>query len=156
MTYKCEHFDIRELLPPSLGRSVTPDNEHRYWGLFDERLLRSIDDLRRQLGPTFINTWSLSPTAQRAYALRTESGLRIPGQKHYSIFSQHSYGRAVDCLFQDCTGEEAQQFVAQNHRQLFASIKGLETEVSHLHIDTRNYAGGLLVFTPPGKREVVV
>lgn len=147
--YKCEFFDVRELLPPSLGRSVTPDNEHRFWGMFDDRLLRVIDDIRREFGPMFVNTWSLDATIQRAYGLRLESGLRIMGQKHFSVMSQHAYGRAIDAVFQDVHVDEVREFIFANHRK-FSAIKGIELDVSHLHIDTRNYSGGLLAFTPSG------
>lgn len=151
MTYKCKYFDIRELLPPSLGRSVAHDADHRFWWLFDDRLLRAIDDIREEFGPTYINTWSLSPTVQKAYGTRDESGLRIPGMKYYSILSQHSYGRAVDCVFEDVTGPEVQKFIVAHHRERFSDVRAMEIDVQHLHVDVRNTGPALVTFSP-GRR----
>lgn len=146
MIYRCLFFDIRELVPPSLAAGISDHNEHRYWTLFDDRLLRAIDDIRKDLGPMFINTYALSATAQRAYGKREHSGLRLPGSRHYSVFSQHSYGRAVDAVFEQVTGDEAQKYVSDNYRRL--GITGLEVGVSHLHIDFRGSRGSLVVFQP--------
>ena len=98
--------------------------------LFDARALESLATVRKAFGRTTVNTWHYGGT-------RTESGLRVGGMKHYRPYSQHSFGRAFDCVLRGVTSEEAIEYITKNP-ELFPHVKGIETGVSWLHIDCRN------------------
>ena len=126
--YKPRYFKAFELVPPDVFKK---------WGdrsfmFMDPRLLWTLDQLREDWGPMTINDYAYG-------GIRTASGLRIPNTPHYRPFSQHSFGRAADCLFRDASAD------AVRKRILFAKrayahhyIRGVELEVSWLHIDVRN------------------
>ena len=127
--YKCDHFKIHELIPPEIFHSLG----HRAWGLMDERILVTIDKLQERYGTTTINNYEWG-------GKRVASGLRTPTSPYYSPTSQHSFGRAVDCLFRDIEVEEVRQDILM-HADKYPHIHGIELGTSWLHIDCRNAQG---------------
>jgi hypothetical protein len=128
---ECRYFKIQELVPPS----VYADRGRKAWELLDPTLLSLIDSLRNIYGPIIINTWDDGGN-------RSESGLRVPGCKYYRKYSQHSFGRAVDCLFSKTTVDKVREDILNNqHRSPYNLIRGLELNVPWLHIDVRNHIG---------------
>ncbi len=126
--YTCEHFRIHELVPPT----VYHDRGDKAWELLDERLLRTLDRLRKRFGPTIVNNW-------HSGGPREWSGLRTADSPYYSRFSQHSFGRAADCLFVNEDAETVrQEILAAPDDPDFALIGSLELGVSWLHFDVRN------------------
>ena len=123
------HFRIEELVSEELFDLVKPD---MLWELFDEKLLDSIDALKEKFpnGSMTINNWLWEGD-------RTQSGLRTKNSKYYSPTSQHSVGKAADCVFSDYETEEVRQYIIDNPRK-FPYIKGIEKDVSWLHIDVRS------------------
>lgn len=130
--YTCEHFIIQELVPPSIYKK----RGEAAWELLDDRALMMLDKLRKKFGPAVVNTWH-SKTLTAAYGKRTESGLRVPGMKHYSNTSQHSYGRAFDVLFKNYTAEQVREYIQANPGE-FPYITSIELGVNWLHFDCRN------------------
>ena len=98
--------------------------------MIDDRILIAADHLRGAFGRTTINDWYWGKD-------RKESGLRVPGDKHYKPYSQHSFGRAIDCIFNDVTAEEARQYILL-HPVQFPYVNFIEDEVNWLHVDCRN------------------
>ena len=128
MTYRCNHFQLHELLPPDLYYARGDAG----WQLLDERLLRAIDALRDWYGPMTINNWYWGGE-------REWSGLRTPDSPYYSETSQHSYGRAADCLFADVPVEMVRTEILEHPDEpAHKRINSLELDVSWLHIDVRN------------------
>lgn len=126
--YKCKYFQIKELVSPV----VYSERGERAWQLLDKRLLVTIDRLRDKFGPMIINNWSWG--WHRKY-----SGLRLPGDEYYSKYSQHSFGRAADCLFENTTVELVRRdIISDPHSFMSKYIKGIEMDVPWLHIDVRN------------------
>jgi len=126
--YKCEHFSIQELVPPS----VYQKRGEKAWELIDTRLLITLDRLRKRYGPTTVNNWFTGGDRQW-------SGLRTPDSPYYSPFSQHTFGRAADCLFNNITAEEVRQdILADPDHEDFEFINSMELGVSWLHFDVRN------------------
>ena len=125
---RCKHFRIEELVSPELYNLVKTDT---LWELFDEKLLITIDVLKEKFpnGSMTINNWLWGGD-------REQSGLRTKNSKYYSPTSQHSRGRAIDCVFSDYETEEVRQYIINNPKK-FPYIKGIEKGVSWLHIDTR-------------------
>ena len=123
------HFRIEELVPKELYELVKTD---KLWELFDERLLETIDTLKEKFpeGSMTINNWLWGGN-------RDQSGLRTKNSKFYSPTSQHSIGKAIDCVFSDYKTEEVRQYVINNPKK-FPYIKGIEKDVSWCHFDVRD------------------
>lgn len=114
--------------------------EHILTGLIDKRLVMADQALRNKFGVVTINNWWHGGE-------RNESGLRIPGQKHYSPTSQHAFGRASDKLFRDALPEEVRKYIKSHWNEL--GITAIEDGVDWVHSDVRwNKGSGLLIFKP--------
>ena len=124
--YICKHFEIHELVPPS----VYEKRGQKAWELLDERALITLDTLRDHFGVCTVNNYHFGGS-------RKWSGLRTPESPYYSETSQHSLGKAFDCIFKEVTAEEVRQYIL-SHRSEFPHITGLELDVSWLHFDVRN------------------
>ena len=122
--YKCRHFRIQELV----DRETFNIRGERAWELLDDRALVALDDVRDGLGPTTVNNWHIGGD-------REWSGLRTVKSPYYSPYSQHSFGRAFDCVFRDVTAEEARRYIVDKAPEFITAI---EMNVSWLHFDVRN------------------
>lgn len=126
--YKCEHFSIHELVPPD----VFNKRQEKAWELLDERLLITLDKLRERYGLITVNNYYWGKD-------REWSGLRTSDSPYYSPFSQHTFGRAADCLFSNISTEELRQEILANPTDPdFELIGSIELGVSWLHFDVRN------------------
>jgi len=125
---KCTHFAIHELVPPN----VFKEREEKAWELLDERLLITLDRLRKRYGPMTVNNYYWGKD-------REWSGLRTKDSPYYSPYSQHSFGRAADCLFKKISAAEVRKDILNNPTDPdFELIGSLELDVSWLHFDVRN------------------
>jgi len=135
--YRCKHFAIHELVPPHVHRK----RGDKSWQLLDDRLLITADRLRDRYGPMTINNWHWDGDRQW-------SGLRTPGSPYYSETSQHSFGRAFDCIFQNVAAEAVRQdILTEPDSHAFELINSIEIGVSWLHFDVRN-CDRILAFKP--------
>jgi hypothetical protein len=143
---KAEYFKIQELVPPC----VYSARGNKAWELIDDRLIYTIDQLRRKFGTTIINTWhsggDQSQSGLRTYEYYLQDGnneiefnkrLVEAMLKFNKSYSQHKYGRAADCLFSGVTADEVREYIFTNPHK-FEYINGIERNVSWLHIDVRN------------------
>jgi len=125
---KCKFFAIHELVPPH----VFQKRGEKAWELLDERLIITLDKLRSRYGRMTVNNYHWGKD-------REWSGLRTADSPYYSPFSQHSFGRAADCLFSSISAEEVRQDILANQKdEDFKLIGSLELGVSWLHFDVRN------------------
>lgn len=124
--YKCKHFKIQELVPPKVYKV----RGEKAWELLDERGLVTLDALRDHYGTCIVNNWANG-------GKRKWSGLRTHESSYYSPYSQHSFGRAFDCIFPNTTAENIRKEILAD-RTLFPFISGLELGTSWLHFDCRN------------------
>ena len=124
--YICDHFFIHELVP----RHVYAERGAKAWELLDDRMLRLIDRLREKFGKMTINNWYWGGD-------REWSGLRTAGSPFYSPYSQHSFGRAFDAIFDEVGIETVRQYILNNPDE-FPELMSLELDVSWLHGDVRN------------------
>ncbi len=126
--YQCEHFALHELLPVN---SYQVRGE-KGWALLDERLLITLDRLRKRYGAMTVNNWFWGGE-------REWSGLRTSDSPFYSRYSQHSFGRAADCLFSAVTVDEVREdILTKPDEPIFELIGSVELGVSWLHFDVRN------------------
>ena len=126
--YKCRHFKIHELVPPQ----VYQDRGEKAWELIDDRILRTIDELRERYGSITINNYMFGGD-------REWSGLRTQNSPWFSPYSQHTFGRAVDCLFKDADVDKVRQDILDlPHSEVSCYVTAVELDTSWLHIDCRN------------------
>ena len=136
--YKCKHFSIEELVSPGTFQA----RGEKAWLLLDDRMLITLDRLREKYGKATVNNWKFGGD-------RHWSGLRTPDSPYYSTYSQHSYGRAADVIFNDVTSEEVRQEIIANPTDpTFEFITSMEEGVSWLHFDVRNCERFLLFPVP--------
>lgn len=140
--FKPDHFKLYELVPENYYNKYG----EKCWQLLDVRALMVIDAIRRTYGPMKCNTWINGGN-------RTQSGLRVQGQKYYKPRSQHSFGRAFDLISTSFTAEE----IRSDLKDSGISKLGLpdwidsitfEDNVSWIHVDVRNNSKGLNFFNP--------
>jgi len=126
--YRCQYFSIHELVPPDVFRQ----RQEKAWELLDERLLIALDRLRDRYGSMTVNNYFWGRD-------REWSGLRTPDSPYFSPFSQHTFGRAADCLFANLAVEDVRrEILADPTDPAFELIGSIELGVSWLHFDVRN------------------
>lgn len=141
--YQPRFFKTQELVPPSIYKRMG----ERSLSLIDDRVLVTLDKLRRMLGPCTVNNWCFGGHYE-------QSGLRTSECKEFSPTSQHAFGRAMDCKFRDHTAEEVRQFVIRN-KDTFPFITFIESDVNWFHFDVRNGEPLTLWSPKTGKSRVV-
>lgn len=128
--YKPEHFIIQELVSQDLYHKYKY-RQDKLWLIFDDRLLRVADQLRNRYGSCYVNNWFWKKDLNYC-------GFREQGCGVGSPFSQHRFGRALDLHFNKVTAEEIRRDILAEIPFMCEFIKGVENDVSWLHIDTRN------------------
>lgn len=126
--YKCTHFGIKELV----SKAKYEQRGEKAWQLLDDRALQTLDMLREKYGSITVNDWSWGGKNQWR-------GLRTPDSKYYSENSQHTFGRAFDCIFKDVTAQQVRDDIKANPNDpAFRFINSYEENTSWLHFDVRN------------------
>ena len=125
-----DNFDLREFVDPETWQLL---GEKSRW-LIDDRIINCAAALRAITGKAVtINNWHTGGQYH-------ESGLRSPFTTTGAKFSQHKFGRAVDCKVEGMTAEEVRQLIKQ-HWLHFKSV-GLTTiekdTPTWVHLDCRN------------------
>ena len=122
------YFRIEELVPKHVYELLGD----KAWDLIDNDLITTIDQLkyRYNKGSMIINNWLWDGGRQW-------SGLRTIDSPYYSKTSQHTLGKAIDCVFSHYKVEDVRYDIISNIH-LFPALKGIEMDVSWLHIDVRD------------------
>lgn len=137
--YKARYFVIQELVP----KHVYEDRGSKAWSLLDSRAVETLDALRERFGSITVNDWSWGGDRQW-------SGLRTELSPYGTMYSQHRFGRAFDCLFRHSTSDDVREYIS-THLKEFPHITALEMGVSWLHFDvrgSRRSSEGILRFYP--------
>lgn len=124
--YIPKHFAAHELVPEHVYRA----RGEKSFELLDDRLLITLDQLRDCFGSITVNNWFWGGNRQW-------SGLRTEKSPYGSMFSQHRFGRAADCIFKDFRAEEVRQQVLKNPDR-FPHITFIELDIDWFHFDVRN------------------
>ena len=134
---KSSKFKIHELVPIRLYNTV---HEDVLWQMLDDRLLETIDKIKELLpkGTMVINSYHWGGD-------RGWSGLRTTDSKWYKEGSMHSVGKAVDFVCSEYSADEVRVIIMEN-LDILTHIKGLELDVSWVHIDVRD-SDELITFT---------
>lgn len=136
---KATHFKIHELVPPETFDKFG----EKAWSFIDPNLIILIDALRNEFGGATINNYYWG-------GKRTASGLRIPASAEYSVYSQHSHGRAADMIFQNVTANDIRKAMIATPQKWLSLVDSitLEDEVTWLHVDVRNGDNCIRLFKP--------
>lgn len=133
MQYKPVYFKITELVNPKLLAEI---GEETAWKLFDDRLLKAADEVRKKYGPCTVNGNGL-----------TDCGLRDINSTTGAKFSAHKLGRALDLHIVSIekkytNKEEKTQAYNKIREQMMIDPKfdklNFENNTSWLHVDTYN------------------
>ena len=123
-------FKIQEFVP----EHIYLKRGEKAWELIDDRLIITAEALKKAfpLGTMTINNWVWGGD-------RMWSGLRTLESKYYSETSQHTFGRAIDCIFSEYSAQEVRTYIIDNP-ELFPYVTGIEdfNGMSWVHIDVRN------------------
>ena len=131
------YFKIQELVDKNTY-SHRGDNA---WLLFDSRAITMLDRLKEVFseGTITVNNWYWGGD-------REWSGLRTSESPYYSPTSQHTFGRAFDCVFSAYSAEQVRTYLLR-HQSEFKYITRLEEGVSWLHFDVANTdTNGIITF----------
>lgn len=124
------HFKVEEFV-----------SSHVYWTfgprsiiVMDWRIIKTVVSLREVFDrPVTINDWVFG--GNREY-----SGFREPNCSIGVTFSQHRFGRAIDCLIKNTLADEVRRYVV-NHRRHFPYVTAMEDGVPWVHLDCRTTEG---------------
>jgi len=136
---KSKHFKIHELIPPKAFQKFG----EKGWILIDPTLIELLDAMRNEFGRATINNYMFGGDRQW-------SGLRTTDSPDYTPYSQHSFGRAADIIFNDIKADDVRKSMISNPEKwlkISPSIT-LEDDVSWLHVDIRNNHFGINLFKP--------
>lgn len=148
--YRCEFFQIQELVYPDLYKKYQNEGKlERLWLAFDDRALITLDALRTTYGPATVNDWINGGQFK-------ESGLRPMDTSTGAELSQHKFGRAFDVKFKKVTAEkvrkdmEALNLFKQSIPEdispddprwpfrFITCVEWINSDMSWFHFDTRN------------------
>lgn len=131
--YRPKYFTITELVNPTLLAQI---GEETAWKLFDDRLLKAADEIRKKYGACTVNGGGL-----------VDCGLRDINSATGAKYSAHKLGRALDLhivsIEKKCTSK-AEKVKEYNRirEQLMLDprfdVLNFENGISWLHIDTYN------------------
>ena len=134
-----QNFSLHEFIPKQQYEELG----ERSIILMDQRIFQIAQTLRNKFGTIIINDWYWE--GKREY-----SGWR---PSHYHIgakYSQHKFGRAIDCITRECTAEEARAQIKKNEAYWYQQgIRCIENKVSWLHIDVRNTLSQTITWIDP-------
>lgn len=140
-----KHFVLEEFLPPTIVRKQGTAGKNRGWWIMDERALWTTYQLRMRFGPVIINDYLFG-------GKNKERGFRVWNTKTGALFSQHKYGRAIDCVFEDISVEEVSDDIISRPFDLaYKYITAIEVGCAWLHFDfraNRKNELGLMVIDP--------
>ena len=126
-------FELYELFPKWFYQSSRGIEPYKLWGVFDNRLLFTMDRLRKRYGPMVANDWYWD-------GVNNYRGWRPTDCEVGAEFSQHKYGRAVDLKPVKVSVDEIREdILADPFHEDFKYIACLEMGVSWLHLDVRNH-----------------
>lgn len=129
-----EHFTLKEFVSPAI---------YRRWGrksiiFIDSRLPDATEGVRKLVGkPAIIN----GGYGKHAFK---HSGFRSFLVKHFSWYSQHRFGRAIDIKFKYIMTKDAYKIIMDNQKLVrelgFTTIEDIRDTPSWIHLDMRyNY-----------------
>lgn len=131
-TYKLtDNLWLHEYIPELLYKKFCDEKPHYLMNMIDPRLPLVDQFLIDRFGSAYINNWYYD-------GMRQWSGIRTPGSPYYSMFSEHTYGRASDKIFSKVSAEEVREDIENNYSMYQSlGLTCIEANVSWVHSDLR-------------------
>lgn len=130
--YIPERFALYELIPREMYENTPENRRYRLWNVFDDRMLITLDRLRKQHGKIIMNTWFWG-------GVHMFRGWRPFNYPIGSDLSQHKFGRGGDCILVNADVEEVRQAIISVDIEAYEYITCVEIGVPWLHFDVRNW-----------------
>lgn len=143
MIYKPRNFSLSELVCPDVFNKFGDTA----WQFLSQDLLITLDLIRDQLGPMYVNNWDMDPV------LRTKLGLPLFDERGFRCIqcslvvdaikdkrlyvSPHMTGQGCDFDIKGMTAEKVRTWLKANAIKLPYPIR-LEDNVSWCHLDIRD------------------
>ena len=132
--FKPRHFSVKELVCPHIYDKFGDTA----FALFDDKLLSTLDFLRDQLGPIYINDWdSGGGFSQRGFRCIQCQLVKDAIKKNQLYVSAHMTGQAADFDVENKPSGEVRLWILANEIKMPHPIR-LEKNVTWVHLDTRN------------------
>ncbi len=134
-----KYFELYELVDRATYEKWGEDA----WNLLNPDLLYSLDGLREFFGvPCYINNW------YNGHGKDQYKGYRPPDCPIGALRSEHKKGNAADPIIEGIDAETARQKILDNQdHPLLCKIMRLEANVPWLHIDCKQVANRIHLFT---------
>ena len=145
MIYKPRHFIIQELTCPHVHAKFGDVA----WQFFDDKLLITLDLLRDQLGPVYVNNWDMGGKfTQRGFRCTKCQLVKKAVSEDRVYVSPHMTGQGVDLDVKGMTAGKVRLWIAQNYIKMPFPVR-LEKTVTWVHIDVRDAGQGqVYLFNP--------
>jgi hypothetical protein len=132
--YKPRHFSIEELV----CLQVYEKFGETAWSFFDDKLLQTLDLLRDQLGPIYINNWDSGGQFDQRGFRCLHCQLVMDAIKKGTLYcSAHMTGQAADFDVKDMSAAQVRLWILQNDIKLPYPVR-LEKSTNWVHIDIRD------------------
>jgi len=154
MPYRPRHFIIQELVCPHVHTQFG----EVAWQFFDDKLLITLDMLRDQLGPIYVNSWDMTKAKRDKAGIKeyTQRGLRCTMcqlvkdavQNNRVYMSPHITSQGVDLDVKGMTAAQVRLWITKNYIKMPFPVR-LEKSVNWVHIDVRDAGQGqVYLFNP--------
>jgi len=131
--YKPDHFQLYEVFPEWFFNANFVKYGDSLWAQFDERLLKTMDNIRNRYGTMIGNDWKWG-------GQNHNRGWRATDCPIGALLSQHKLGNAQDLKPVHTTAEAIRQDIIRDpFCPDFAYITCIEMNVSWLHISVQNH-----------------
>jgi len=154
MIYRPRHFIIQEVVCPHVF-SIFGE---KAWEFFDDKLLMTLDLLRDQLGPIYVNNYDMEKALRERLGLPlfTQRGLRctmcelvrsaVLNNRVY--VSPHVTAQGADFNVWKMTAAQVRLWIATNYIKIPFPVR-LEKSVDWVHLDTRDAGKGMVYLFNP-------
>lgn len=137
-----ENFFLEEFIP----NDIYLDNKDNCLRLIDSRIITIAQYLRDKFGSLTINDWNIG-------GHYSESGFRRFDTNTGAQFSQHKYGRAIDCKFKDKTPKEVSEYILNNQSEFLdiglTVLENVNKTTTWLHCDCRTTGLNKIIVVNP-------
>jgi len=138
MLYKPRHFDLEELACPHVFKKFG----EVAWQFFDDKLLMTLDLVRDQLGPIYVNNWKEGGEFdERGFRCLQCSLVQDAIKKGTLYVSPHMTGQGADFDVHGMDAGKVRLWLVANQIKLPYPIR-LEKNVTWVHLDTRDTGKG--------------
>ena len=144
MIYRPRHFILEELVCPHVFEQF----KEIAWQFFDDKILMTIDLLRDQLGPVYINNWDIGGKfTQRGLRCTKCELVRKAVEENRVYVSPHITGQGMDLIVKNMTAAQVRLWIARNPIKMPFPVR-LEKGVTWVHIDSRDAGQKVYLFNP--------